>query len=71
MCLRCMHVGNNPLHVYIIQEDYFDPEFLKAVKYAKSDHATPDGLMELLREEDGMPHTLLIIIDISKTSRFI
>ncbi len=22
--------------------------------YAKSDHATPDGLVELLREEDGI-----------------
>ena len=35
------------------QESYFEPEFLEAVRYAQSEHSSPEGLMDYIQEEDG------------------
>lgn len=49
------------------QRDFLETIFLSIVDYAKTDHATPEGLVEMLKE-DGVPTinhgTLLIAIPI-------
>jgi uncharacterized integral membrane protein len=38
---------------YSWQEGIFEPDFLQAVAYAKSNGANPEGLIEFLQEEEG------------------
>ena len=43
---------NNAL-ICLIQEAFFDPEFLSIVEYCRRGGSSPDGLMEMITEEKG------------------
>jgi hypothetical protein len=50
--------------IFIVQESYLDPQFLRIVKYAKSGQATLKGLLSFpdLKAHNGKKHAFLKII---------
>jgi len=42
-----------------LKTDFFEPDFLELVRYAKSRDAKPDDLVEMLTEEEGKNTALI------------
>jgi hypothetical protein len=44
---------HNESYVYLIQEAFFDPEFLSIVEYCRRGGSSPEGLVDMITEEKG------------------